>query len=245
MLFLSTLLLSTLSSLPPIMRATFRVAFLLACCVWAIIDQTQSSNQGNSSHSNPGEITGKNQTGKTEPIRFSNKAKDNCSMVILNKGNVTKLRVSCKNKGKSYSCTYQGKPNLCRAYSKNPRHYFTQIMWEMRKLQNSCQGFCTYKPLMCRSATDEAQMVFHQSGPTLTPSKAPTKKYSSLVTNPAETTTQSLTEIPKSWAARALVGDFTGLLVLHHRLVPVKKSFHMPIHCSLGDFWIKFVCSMQ
>lgn len=218
MLFPSTLLSSTLSSLPPIMRATFQVAFLLACCVWAIIAQTQSSNQGNSSHSNPGEITGNDQTGKTEPIRFSNKAKDNCSMVVSSKGDLTKLRVSCKNKGKSYSCTYQGKPKLCRTYSNNPRHYFTQIMWEMRKLQNSCQGRCTYKPLMCRSATDEAQMVFYSSWAKIQnqPGKAPTKECSNPVKNPAKTTTQSPSETPKSWAERhcwAIVQDLCSYII--------------------------------
>ncbi|MCI4394992.1 hypothetical protein PGIGA_G00175280 [Pangasianodon gigas] len=207
------------------MRATFQVALLLACCIWAIITQAQSSNQGNSSHSNPGEITGNDGTGRTEPIRFSNKAKDDCVMVVSSHRNFTKLRVSCKSKGKSYWCDYLGKPNLCRAYSNNPRRYFTQIMWEMRKLQNSCQGLRAYKALMCRSATDEAQMVFHASWPKIPkqqqPAKAgptpespkpqqPAKEGSKPVKNPAlkpiqpqkpaKTTTQSPTETPNNWA---------------------------------------------
>uniref|UniRef100_A0A3B4BP25 Fibroblast growth factor binding protein 2a n=1 Tax=Pygocentrus nattereri TaxID=42514 RepID=A0A3B4BP25_PYGNA len=108
-----------------------------------------------------------------EPIRFSTKAQDACTMVISGQGDFTKLRVSCKNKGKSYWCDYLGKPNLCRPYNNNPRHYFTQIMWEMRKISNACQGLRTYKPQMCRSAVDEAQMVFHNSWPkTFTPRPA-------------------------------------------------------------------------
>lgn len=223
--FLSTLVPSTLSSPPPIMRARFQVALLLACCVWAIIAQAQSSNQGNSSYSNAGEITGSDGTGKIEPIRFSNKAKDDCVMVISIQRNLTKLRVSCKTKGKSYWCDFQGKPNLCRAYSNKPRHYFTQIMWEMRKLQNSCQGLRTYKPHMCRSASEETQMVFHTSWPRIQkqqqPGKAvptskplktqqPAKEGSKPVKNPAlkpiqpqkpvKTTTQRPTETPKTWA---------------------------------------------
>lgn len=207
------------------MRATFQVALLLACCVWAIIAQAQSSNQGNSSYSDPGEITGNDGTGRTEPIHFRNKAKDDCVMVVSSHRNFTKLRVSCKTKGKSYWCDYLGKPNLCRAYSNKPRHYFTQIMWEMRKLQNSCQGLRTYKPNMCRSATDQVQMVFHASwpkiqkqhqpgkaGPTSKPPKPqqPAKEGPKPVKNPAlkpiqpqkpaKTTTQRPTETPMSWA---------------------------------------------
>ncbi|KAM9449829.1 fibroblast growth factor-binding protein 2b [Clarias gariepinus] len=190
-----------------------RATFLLACCVWAMIAQAQSNNAGNSSHSNPGEVTASEGTGRTEPIRFSNKAKDECVMVVSSHRNSTKLRVTCKTKGKSYWCDYLGKPNMCRAYSKNPRHYFTQIMWEMRKLPNSCQGLQSYKPQMCRSATDEAQMVFHASWPKI-PKKSkpqpPVKEGSKPVTNPAlkpiqpqkpaKTTTQKPTETPKNWA---------------------------------------------
>ncbi|KAK3522868.1 hypothetical protein QTP86_005682 [Hemibagrus guttatus] len=207
------------------MRATLQVALLLACCVWATIAQAPSSSKGDSSHSNPGEITSNDGTGKIEPIRFSNKAKDDCVMVVASHRNSTKLRVSCKTKAKSYWCDYLGKPNLCRAYSNNPRHYFTQIMWELRKLQNSCQGQQSYKPHMCRSATDEAQMVFHASlpkiqkqqqpgkaGPTSKPLKPqqPTKEGSKQVKNPAlkpiqpqkpvKSTTQRPTETPMNWA---------------------------------------------
>lgn len=206
---------------PPIMRATFQVAVLLACCIWALIAEAQSSNQGTNSLNNPGEITGNDGTGRTEPIRFSNKAKDNCVMVVSSYRNFTKLRTSCKTKGKSYWCDYLGKPNLCRAYTNNPRHYFTQIMWEMRKLQNSCQGLRAYKPHMCRSAIEEAQMVFHASwpkiqkqqqpgkaGPTSKPPKTqqPAKEGSKPVKNPAlkpvqpQKPAENPTEIPKNWA---------------------------------------------
>ncbi|XP_027030112.1 fibroblast growth factor-binding protein 2b [Tachysurus fulvidraco] len=203
------------------MRATLQFALLLAGCVWATIAQAQSSNQGNSSHSNPGEITGSDGAGRTEAIRFSNKAKDDCVMVVSSYQNSTKLRVSCKTKGKSYWCDFLGKPNLCRSYSNNPQHYFTQIMWEMRKLQNSCHGLRTYKPQMCRSAADEAQMVFHASWPKIQKQQQPgkvgraskPKEGSKAVKNPAlkpiqpqkpvKTTTQRPTETPKNWADKA------------------------------------------
>ncbi|XP_003972522.2 fibroblast growth factor-binding protein 2b [Takifugu rubripes] len=109
-----------------------------------------------------------------EPIRFSTKAKDSCSMLVSTAGDSSRLRVSCKgpsqgqNPGRSYSCDFQGKPNLCRAYVANPRHYFTQIMWDMRKLSHACQGHKVYRPHMCRKYPDEAQMTFLTSRPRTT-----------------------------------------------------------------------------
>ncbi|XP_072526852.1 fibroblast growth factor-binding protein 2b [Salminus brasiliensis] len=177
------------------MSATCRAALLLACCVWVIHAQAQSSHSaGNQENSNQANIHANESTHSLantkvkqqqpelqqrnslwdEPIRFSSKAKDACTMVISSQGDFTKLRVSCKNKGKSYWCDFMGKPNLCRPYNKNPRHYFNQVMWELRKFQNPCQGFRVFKPQMCRLAGDESQMVFHTSWPkTSTPEPAP------------------------------------------------------------------------
>lgn len=109
-----------------------------------------------------------------EPIRFSTKAKDSCSMLVSIAGDYTRLRVSCKgpsqgqNPGRSYSCDFQGKPNLCRAYNANARHYFIQIMWDMRKLSHACQGNKIYRTHMCRKYPDEAQMTFLTSRPKTT-----------------------------------------------------------------------------
>ncbi|XP_039503039.1 fibroblast growth factor-binding protein 2b [Pimephales promelas] len=156
-----------------IMKATCRAALLLVCFIWAINAQAQnSSTQGNSlnhvenaQHSQQQQQPQRRGSIWDEPIRFNTKAKDTCTMVISGKTNSTKLRVSCKSKGKSYWCDFLGKPNLCRSYNNNPRHFFTQIMWEMRKLHNACQGPRVYKPQMCRSASDEVQMVFNASWP--------------------------------------------------------------------------------
>uniref|UniRef100_H3CFA0 Fibroblast growth factor binding protein 2b n=1 Tax=Tetraodon nigroviridis TaxID=99883 RepID=H3CFA0_TETNG len=115
-----------------------------------------------------------------EPIRFSTKAKDSCSMLVSTAGDYTRLRVSCKgpsqgqNPGRSYSCDFQGKPNLCRAYAANPRHYFTQMMWDLRKLGHACQGQKLYRPHMCKKLPDEAQMT--NSGSRLRPSPGATAK---------------------------------------------------------------------
>lgn len=105
-----------------------------------------------------------------EPITFSTKTKDSCGMVLSAVGNYTRLRVSCRSQapGRSYYCDFQGKPSLCRAYNLNPRHYFTQMMWELRKLSHACQGAKIYRPQMCRKYPDEAQMTFLASWPKTT-----------------------------------------------------------------------------
>ncbi|AWP05399.1 putative fibroblast growth factor-binding protein 2 [Scophthalmus maximus] len=98
-------------------------------------------------------------------------------MVVSGAGDYTRLRVSCKGlsqgqtPARSYYCDFQGKPNLCRAYNQNPRHYFNQMMWELRKLSHACQGPKIYRPSMCKKYPDEAQMTFLSSWPKTTTPK--------------------------------------------------------------------------
>ncbi|XP_061536034.1 fibroblast growth factor-binding protein 2b [Phycodurus eques] len=158
-----------------------------------------------------------------EPIRFSTKSKDACTMVVSGASDYTRLRVSCKGTalpGRSYHCDFQGKPNLCRAYSLNPRHYFTQIMWELRKLSHACQGAKLYRPPMCKRHPDEVQMSLLSAWPRAakpaatqkpqkpqTPAKpqagkavpAPTRK---TAPKPGKTTVRPPMELPESKAAR-------------------------------------------
>uniref|UniRef100_A0A8C6UU65 Fibroblast growth factor binding protein 2a n=1 Tax=Neogobius melanostomus TaxID=47308 RepID=A0A8C6UU65_9GOBI len=95
-----------------------------------------------------------------DPIVFNTKANDRCTMIITGQGELTKLKLSCQGPRRSYWCEYVGKPNTCQSFNKNPRHYFTQMMWGLRKLSNACQAPRVIKPHMCRKATDESQMVF-------------------------------------------------------------------------------------
>lgn len=95
-----------------------------------------------------------------DPIKFKTKDNDVCNMIITGQGDFTRLRLSCQGSKRSYWCEYLGTPQTCRTYSKNPRHYFVQMMWGLRKLHNACQGPRQIKPHMCRSAGDDAQMVF-------------------------------------------------------------------------------------
>lgn len=130
---------------------------LLAATVYASNGQSDNGSNDNKQQSSNWD----------EPIKFSTKTKDSCAMVTSAVGNYTRLRVSCKgpSPGRSYYCDFQGKPGLCRAYNNNPRHYFTQMMWELRKLSHACQGAKLYRPPMCRKHTDEAQMSFLASWP--------------------------------------------------------------------------------
>lgn len=174
-----------------------------------------------------------------EPIRFSTKSKDACTMVVSGASEHTRLRVSCKGpappgagQGRAYYCDFQGKPNLCRAYSLNPRHYFTQIMWELRKLSHACQGAKLYRPPMCKKHPDEVQMSFLSAwpraakpakagSPPAQPKPAATQKPQKPQTpvkpqtgkavpaparkttpKPAKTTARSPTELPESKASR-------------------------------------------
>uniref|UniRef100_A0A3Q1B582 Fibroblast growth factor binding protein 2a n=1 Tax=Amphiprion ocellaris TaxID=80972 RepID=A0A3Q1B582_AMPOC len=108
----------------------------------------------------PLRLDGRRQSIWDDPIRFSTKAKDVCTMSVTGHGEYTKLRLSCQSNRRSYWCEYVGKPQTCRTYNKNPRHYFVQMMWNLRKLHNACQAPREIKPHMCRKATDESQMVF-------------------------------------------------------------------------------------
>lgn len=113
-----------------------------------------------------------------DPIRFSTKGtKDDCYMSVTGQGDLTNLRILCRGPApRSYWCEYKGKPHVCRNYNNNPRHYYKQIMWDLRKLQNACQGQSVIKPLMCRRASDEAQMVFaSSSSPDATPQDRPSR----------------------------------------------------------------------
>ncbi|XP_077380229.1 fibroblast growth factor-binding protein 2b [Festucalex cinctus] len=134
---------------------------VLAMAAWACACHAQTNNSVNNQQQQ------QQRSIWDEPIRFNTKSKDACTMVVSGASDYTRLRVSCKGpgQGRSYYCDFQGKPNLCRAYSLNPRHYFTQIMWELRKLGHACQGAKLYRPPMCKRHPDEVQMSFLSTWP--------------------------------------------------------------------------------
>ncbi len=121
---------------------------MLACCLWLAEGQSDGSRRQNI---------------WDEPIRFKTKAHDLCTMIITGQSDYTRLRLSCLGDKGAYWCDYLGKPNTCRSYNNDPRHYFVQMMWDLRKLRNACNGPREIKPFMCRKAIDESQMVFASS----------------------------------------------------------------------------------
>ncbi|MEQ2195477.1 hypothetical protein XENOCAPTIV_013384 [Xenoophorus captivus] len=145
------------------MRARMKMMMLLLLLVAAVCKSNAQSNDSNNDS--------KQQQPRVwdDTIRFDTKTKDSCTMAVSTAGNFTRLRVSCRapsqTTGRSYYCDFQGKPTQCRAYNNSPRHYFTQMMWELRKLKNACQGAKIYRPHMCRKYSDEAQMTFLTSWP--------------------------------------------------------------------------------
>ncbi|CAL8330455.1 unnamed protein product [Merluccius merluccius] len=135
-----------------------------------------------------------------EPIRFSTKSKDACAMAVSGAGDYTRLRVSCRGPsvpgqapGRSYYCDFQGKPNLCRAYSQNPRHYFTQVMWELRKLSHACQGPRVYRTQMCKKYPDEVQMSFLSAWPKTSAGTAAAAAAAATTTSTTTTTATTTT----------------------------------------------------
>ncbi|XP_067454430.1 fibroblast growth factor binding protein 2a [Thunnus thynnus] len=118
---------------------------LLACCLCPAEAQSDGSRRQNI---------------WDDPIKFNTKAKDLCIMMITGHREYTRLRLSCQSNKRSYWCEYLGKPYTCSPYNKNPRHYFVQMMWGLRKLHNACQAPKVIKPHMCRKASNDSQMVF-------------------------------------------------------------------------------------
>lgn len=149
------------------MIVRIRVLLLfLAATVYASNSQTSNSSNDNKQQQQ------QQSSILEEPITFKTKTKDTCDMVLSAVGNYTRLRVSCNSQAPGrYYCDFQGKPSLCRAYNLKPRHYFTQMMWELRKLKHACQGDKIYRPHMCKKYPDEAQMKFLASGPKTTIAK--------------------------------------------------------------------------
>ncbi|XP_067237693.1 fibroblast growth factor binding protein 2a [Chanodichthys erythropterus] len=131
---------------------TITSTLLLTCCLRAALAQTQGHDD---------DEPGDRRNVWEDVIEFLTKGtKDECYMSVTGQRDLTKLRIICQGLERSYWCEYQGKPHVCRSYNKNPVHYYRQIMWDLRKLPHACQGGRVFKPLMCKRASDEAQMVF-------------------------------------------------------------------------------------
>uniref|UniRef100_A0A8D2ITS5 Fibroblast growth factor binding protein 2 n=1 Tax=Varanus komodoensis TaxID=61221 RepID=A0A8D2ITS5_VARKO len=92
-----------------------------------------------------------------EEINFQTRVKDACTMTVNGNGEM-KLRIECRNQGKTYWCEYTGKPSVCHSFNNNPRIFWNQIAMELRKRINACHPNLVLKPPMCQKASPEAHM---------------------------------------------------------------------------------------
>ncbi|MBN3296997.1 FGFP2 protein, partial [Amia calva] len=149
------------------MKAWTSSVLFFACCLWAVNGQSKKSSA-------------------EEQFRFNTKSKDACVMTVSGEGEM-KLRIVCKNQGKSYWCEYTGKPSVCRSFNANPKQYWNQISMERRKTTNACQGAMILKPSMCQKAPVDAHMKQIAAGPKLVMQK-PTQSKSAAKVTPARKT---------------------------------------------------------
>ncbi|XP_056135644.1 fibroblast growth factor binding protein 2a [Lampris incognitus] len=118
---------------------------LLVCCLQAVEAQAD----------------GRRRSIWEDPIRFISRDRDQCTMMVTGQAQLTMLRVLCRSTetpGDMYWCDYVGQPHTCRPYNSNPRHFFTQIMWNLRKLYNACDAPPVLVAHMCRKGPTDAHM---------------------------------------------------------------------------------------
>ncbi|XP_026112368.1 fibroblast growth factor binding protein 2a [Carassius auratus] len=175
---------------------TITSTLLLTYCLWAPLVQSQDHDD-----IQPGY---RRNVWENMNDFLTKGTKDKCSTSVIGRGDLTKLRITCHGTERSYWCEYQGKPHVCRSYNKNPSHYFKQIMWDLRKLPNACQGKRILKPQMCKRASDEAKMVFTSAS--FSNTKPMDMPYST-ITTPIPTTPQPTTPVPVS-EAKKLAQDY-------------------------------------
>uniref|UniRef100_A0A3Q3FEP1 Fibroblast growth factor binding protein 1a n=1 Tax=Kryptolebias marmoratus TaxID=37003 RepID=A0A3Q3FEP1_KRYMA len=73
-----------------------------------------------------------------EPIKFTTKNKDKCTMIITGEDLVI-LNVSCKKGERSFGCEYAARPSVCPQYSSRKELFWTQILRALKKRKNLCQ----------------------------------------------------------------------------------------------------------
>ncbi|XP_075045081.1 fibroblast growth factor-binding protein 2 [Mixophyes fleayi] len=76
--------------------------------------------------------------GNEEKIPFQTKNRDACVMGISGQGEV-RVKIECKNQGKTYSCEFASKPSYCRAYNQDTKGFWNQLSQDLRKVGNPCE----------------------------------------------------------------------------------------------------------
>ncbi|XP_068123773.1 fibroblast growth factor-binding protein 2 [Hyperolius riggenbachi] len=75
--------------------------------------------------------------GSEVKLPFQSKNRDACVMTTSGQTEM-RLRIECKNQGKSYLCEFASKPSFCRAYNQGPRAFWEQLSQDLKKTANPC-----------------------------------------------------------------------------------------------------------
>uniref|UniRef100_A0A673GU17 Fibroblast growth factor binding protein 2a n=1 Tax=Sinocyclocheilus rhinocerous TaxID=307959 RepID=A0A673GU17_9TELE len=154
---------------------TITSTLLLTCCLRAALVQSQDHDDIEPGH--------RRDVWQDTNAFFTKGTRDECSLSVTGQGDLTKLRITCLGMDRSYWCEYQGKPQL----------------------PNACQGQRILKPLMCKRASDEAQMPYRPDKPNQP--KAVKSTTQRRIIRPKPTVPQPTTQVPLS-EAKKLAQDY-------------------------------------
>ncbi|XP_063806815.1 fibroblast growth factor-binding protein 2 [Pseudophryne corroboree] len=96
-----------------------------------------------------------------EKIPFQTKNRDACVMTVSGQNEI-RVRIECKNQGKTYLCEFASKPSYCRAYNKDTKGFWNQLSQDLKKVGNPCEPKM-FKHSMCPKAPVPSQ--FKQVNP--------------------------------------------------------------------------------
>ncbi|XP_040191153.1 fibroblast growth factor-binding protein 2 [Rana temporaria] len=144
-------------------------------------------------------------------LPFQTKNRDAC---IMSTSGTTEMRVKieCKNQGKSYLCEFASKPSFCRAYNQNPQRFWEQLSQDLKKTGNPCEPQ-VFKHSMCPKAPTPSQ--FRKVDPSTNqqadtskaekkppPTKKPTTKRPPITKKPEPPKAKQLEEEPNPKATK-------------------------------------------
>ncbi|XP_048360862.1 fibroblast growth factor-binding protein 3 [Sphaerodactylus townsendi] len=104
--------------------------------------------------------------------QFSTRDKHLCSWQLIPGEEVTEIHLSCHQQGEDsdlgQQCIYQGKPELCAAYSSKGRQFWKQILGKLRRKHHPCRDSSPLKSRLCSSMKGASEAQLHLVPSTLT-----------------------------------------------------------------------------
>uniref|UniRef100_F6WHS4 Fibroblast growth factor-binding protein 2 n=1 Tax=Xenopus tropicalis TaxID=8364 RepID=F6WHS4_XENTR len=135
-----------------------------------------------------------------ERLPFQTKAKDACVMSPTGQGEI-RLKIECKNQGKSYTCEFAGKPSYCRAYNRDKKGFWKKLSEDLSKVTNPCDAQ-VIKHSLCPKAPSQSQLRQVHGSP-----QSDTSKAESNAQAPQKTTTKKPPVTKKPAAPKKLVEE--------------------------------------